>query len=132
MHVSIDQKLPIMVSGNEILNVPQSLGKSYNTMCHGSKFELKQFSKYSINVIPKNAGKSAIIIEISPLIRAKCSQKAELTELTSFLIIIFMIAWKKAQEKAEELEQYWCLMMILIFYRIWLTIFWEIARMKTI
>ena len=37
---------------NIVLNVPQSLGKSYNTMYHGSKSELaKQFSKYSINEI---------------------------------------------------------------------------------
>ena len=44
-----------IVLGNEILNVPQTLVKSYNTMYHGSKSELtKQFSKYSINEIPKN------------------------------------------------------------------------------
>ena len=41
------------VSGNEILNVPQSLRKSFNTMYHGSISELtKRFSKYSINEIP--------------------------------------------------------------------------------
>ena len=43
-----------IVFGNEILNVLQSLGKSYNTMYHGSKFELtERISKYSINEIPK-------------------------------------------------------------------------------
>ena len=56
-----------IVLGNEILNVPQTLVKSYNTMYHGSKSELtKQFSKYSINEIPKNAEKSAVIMRCLP------------------------------------------------------------------
>ena len=78
------------VFGNEILNVLQSLGKSYNTMYHGSKFELtERISKYSINEIPKNAEKSAIIIEMSPLIRAKCSQKAGMTCFSDLAIVLY-------------------------------------------
>ena len=79
-----------IVFGNEIWNVPQSLGKSYNTMYHGSKSELtKRFSKYSINEIPKNAEKSDIIIEISPLICAKCSQKAGMACFSDLAIILY-------------------------------------------
>ena len=49
-------------------------------MYHGSKSELtKRFSKYSINKIPKNLEKSVVIIEMSPLVRAKCSQKTGMT-----------------------------------------------------
>ena len=79
-----------IVFGNEILNSLQSLGKSYNTMYHGSKSELtKRFSKYSINKISKNAEKSAIIIEMFPLIRAKCSQKARITCASDLTIILY-------------------------------------------
>ena len=79
-----------IVFGNEILNSLQSLGKSYNTMYHGSKSELtKRFSKYSINKISKNAEKSAIIIEMFPLIRAKCSQKARITCVSDLTIILY-------------------------------------------
>ena len=128
MHVSIDQKLPKIVLGNEILNVPQTLVKSYTTMYYDSKSELtKQFSKYSINEIPKNAEKSAVIIEMSPLIRAKCSQKAGMTCLSDLAIVLYykiMIlgfdynridivfdrhfgdSLKEGQEKAETLGQY--------------------------
>ena len=73
--------------GNEILNVPQSLGESYNTIFHGSKSELTQrFSKYSINGIPKNAEKSAIM---SPLICAKCSKKAGMTCFPDLAIVLY-------------------------------------------
>ena len=79
-----------IVLGNEILNVPQTLVKSYNTMHHGSKSELtKQFSKYSINEIPKNAEKSAVIIEMSPLIHAKCSQKASMNCFSDLAIVLY-------------------------------------------
>ena len=79
-----------IVFGNEILNAPQSLDKSYNTMYHGWKSELtKRFSKYSINEIPKNAEKSAIIIEMSPLIHAKCSHKAGMTCFSDLAIILY-------------------------------------------
>ena len=79
-----------IVLGNEILNVPQTLVKSYTTMYYDSKSELtKQFSKYSINEIPKNAEKSAVIIEMSPLIRAKCSQKAGMTCLSDLAIVLY-------------------------------------------
>ena len=91
---------------------------------------------------------------MSPLIRAKCSHKAGMSCFSDlaiilyyeimrlgfdynrigiiFFIVLLIIAWKKAQEKAEALWQYWCLMMILIFHTIWSTIFLEIARIKTI
>ena len=117
-----------IVLGNEILNVPQTLVKSYTTMYYDSKSELtKQFSKYSINEIPKNAEKSAVIIEMSPLIRAKCSQKAGMTCLSDLAIVLYykiMIlgfdynridivfdrhfgdSLKEGQEKAETLGQY--------------------------
>ena len=79
-----------IVLGNEILNAPQSLDKNYNTMYHGWKSEsAKRFSKYSINEIPKNAEKSAIIIEMSPLIRAKCSHKAGMTCFSDLAIILY-------------------------------------------
>ena len=79
-----------IVFGNETLNDPQSLGKRYNTMYHGSKSELrKRFFKYSINKIPKNAEKSAIIIEMSPLIRANCSQKAGMTCFSDLAIVLY-------------------------------------------
>ena len=79
-----------IVLGNEILNVPQTLVKSYNTMHHGSKSELtKLFSKYSINEIPKNAEKSAVIIEMSPLIHAKCSQKASMNCFSDLAIVLY-------------------------------------------
>ena len=42
-----------------------------------------------------------------------------------------MIAWKKAEEKAEALEKY-LFLMILILHSIWLAILLEIARIKTI
>ena len=90
MHVSIDQKFAKIVFGNEILNSLQSLGKSYNTMYHGSKSELtKRFSKYSIYEIPKNAEKSAIIIEMFPLICAKNSQKVRMTCVSGLSIILY-------------------------------------------
>ena len=59
-------------------------------MYHGSKSELtKRFSKYSINEIPRNAEKSAIIIETSLLIRAKCSQKAGVTCFSDLAIVLY-------------------------------------------
>ena len=128
MHVSIDQKLPKIVLGNEILNVPQTLVKSYTTMYYDSKSELtKQFSKYSIHEILKNAEKSAVIIEMSPLIRAKYSQKAGMTCFSDLAIVLyykiiilgfdynridivfaryFGNSLKEGQEKAETLGQY--------------------------
>ena len=79
-----------IVFGNEILNVPQSLGKTYITVYHGSKSELtKQFSKYSMNEIKKNGEKFGIIIEISPLIRAKCSQKTGVTCFSDLAIVLY-------------------------------------------
>ena len=79
-----------IVFGNEILNSLQSLGKSYNAMYHGSKSELtKRFSKYSIYEIPKNAEKSAIIIEMFPLICAKYSQKVRMTCVSDLTIILY-------------------------------------------
>ena len=129
-----------IIFGNERLNVPQSLGKSYNTMYHGSKYELtKEFSKYSINKVIKNAEKSAIIIEMSPLIRAKCSQKADmscfsdLANILSYKIMrlgfdysridivfdrYFDDSLKEGPKKAEALGHYRCLIIILIFHRI--------------
>ena len=129
-----------IIFGNERLNVPQSLGKSYNTMYHGSKYELtKEFSKYSINKVIKNAEKSAIIIEMSPLIRAKCSQKADmacfsdLANILSYKIMrlgfdysridivfdrYFGDSLKEGPKKAETLGHYRCLIIILIFHRI--------------
>ena len=106
------------------------MGKSYNTINHDLKSELtKRFSKYSINEIPKNAEKSAIILRCLPWSRAKCSQKAGMTcffdlaillyyEIMRlgfdynridivYLFVILMIAWKKAQEKVEALGQCW-------------------------
>ena len=77
-----------IVFWNEILNVPQSWSKSYNTMYHGSKSELtKRYSKYSVNEIPKNAEKYAIIIEMSTLIRAKCSQNAGMICFSDLAIV---------------------------------------------
>ena len=59
-------------------------------MYHGSKSELtKRFSKYSINEIPKHAEKSAIIIEMSPLICAKCFQKAGMTCFSELAIVLY-------------------------------------------
>ena len=59
-------------------------------MYHGLKSELtKRFSKYSINKIPKNAEKSAMIVEISPLIRAKCSQKTAMTSFSDLVIVLY-------------------------------------------
>ena len=79
-----------IVFGNEILNVPKSLGKIYNAMYHGQKSELtKRFSKYSVNEIPKDAEKSAITIEMSPLIRAKCSQKAGMICFLDLAIVLY-------------------------------------------
>ena len=117
-----------IVLGNEILNVPQTLVKSYTTMYYDSKSELtKQFSKYSIHEIPKNAEKSAVIIEMSPLIRAKCSQKAGMTCFSDLAIVLyykiiilgfdynridivfdryFGNSLKEGQKKAETLRQY--------------------------
>ena len=58
-------------------------------MYHGSKSELtKRFSKYCINEIPKNTEKFDIIIEISPLICAKCSQKAGISCFSDLAIIL--------------------------------------------
>ena len=59
-------------------------------MYHGSKSELtKRFSKYSMNKIPRNAEKSAIIIKTSLLIRAKCSQKAGMTCFSDLAIVLY-------------------------------------------
>ena len=59
-------------------------------MYHGSKSKLtKRFSKYSINEIPKNAEKFAIIIEMSPLIRAKCYQKAGMTCFSDLATVLY-------------------------------------------
>ena len=88
MHVSIDQKLPKIVLGNEILNVPQTLVKSYNTMYHGSKSELtKQFPNIQSTKFQKM--KSAVIIEMAPLIHAKCSQKAGMTCFSDLAIVLY-------------------------------------------
>ena len=117
MHVSIDQKLPKIVLGNEILNVPQTLVKSYNTMYHGSKSELtKQFPNIQSTKFQKM--KSAVIIEMAPLIHAKCSQKAGMTCFSDYKMIIlgfdynridivfdryFSDSLKEGQEKAKTL-----------------------------
>ena len=50
----------------------------------------RRFSKYSINKISKNVEKSsAIITEMSPLIRAKCSQKAGMTCCSDLAILLY-------------------------------------------
>ena len=116
MHVSIDQKLPKIVLGNEILNVPQTLVKSYNTMYHGSKSELtKQFPNIQSTKFQKM--KSAVIIEMAPLIHAKCSQKAGMTCFSDYKIMILGFDYNRIDivfdryfgdslEKAETLGQY--------------------------
>ena len=59
-------------------------------MYHGSKSELtKRFSKYSINEIPKNTEESTIIIEVSPLICVKCSQKVGMTCFSDLAIVLY-------------------------------------------
>ena len=58
-------------------------------MYRGSKSELtKRFSKYSFKEIQKNAKESAIMIEKSLLIRAKCSQKAGMTCFFDLAIVL--------------------------------------------
>ena len=83
-------EMATMFFKNEILNVPQSLSTNSETMYHGSKSDIaKRFSEHSIKGIPKSLEKSAIIIEMSPLIRAKCSSTASMTCFCDLAVVLY-------------------------------------------
>ena len=73
------------IFSNEIMNVPQSLCKDTESMFHGAKSETtKRLTDAVVDSIPKGVGKSAIIIETSPLIRAK-SPSREISYFSDFV-----------------------------------------------
>ena len=58
----------------EILGIPQSLASDSISMYHGKKSDItKRLSTFSVLRLPNKDGKSALVIEMSPVIRAKCT-----------------------------------------------------------
>ena len=77
------------IFSNEIMNVPQSLCKDTESMFHGAKSETtKRLTDAVVDSIPKGVGKSAIIIEMSPLIRAK-SLSRDIVYFSDFATMIY-------------------------------------------
>ena len=58
----------------EILDVAHSLAKTSITAYHGKKSDItKRLSPFSFQYLPNSESNSAIILEMSPMIRAKCA-----------------------------------------------------------
>ena len=71
---------------NEIMNIPQSLTPDGVSLYHGTKADIAKRFESEEN-IPEKEGKSAIILEMSPIIRAKaCSSGIEC--FSDFAVII--------------------------------------------
>ena len=58
----------------EIVNAAQSLASTSNTAYHGKKSNImKRLPTFSLPYLPNKESNAAIIIEMSPVIRAKCA-----------------------------------------------------------
>ena len=78
------------IFGNEVFNVPQSLCTDVKTMYHGTKSDIvKRFTDSSIEEIPNCSENSVIIIEMSPLIRAKCSNSKDMTCFSDLAVVLY-------------------------------------------
>ena len=81
------------VFSNEIMDVPQSLAKTSVSEFHGKKSEItKRFIESSLSCLPiaANPMKTAIIVEMSPIIRAKClSLSSSLSTMSDLAVLLY-------------------------------------------
>ena len=78
------------IFNHEILNIPQSLCTHNISMYHGTKSDiLKKSSSHSNSQVPLYASNSAIIIEMAPLIQAKCSNLCDISCFSDLATLLF-------------------------------------------
>ena len=78
------------IFNHEILNIPQSLCTNNISMYHGTKSDiLKKFSSHCNSQVPLYASNSAIIIEMAPVIRAKCSNLGDISCFSDLATLLF-------------------------------------------
>ena len=74
------------IFNHEILNIPQSLCTNNISMYHGAKSDiLKKFSRNCNSQVPLYA----IIIEMTPVIRAKCSNFGDISCFSDLATLLF-------------------------------------------
>ena len=92
MHSACDH-LPTLAKdffAKEVFGVPQTLNVNAESMYHGSKSDiLKIFAPYSIDSLPASESDSAIIIEMSPIIRGKCCTCRDIVCFSDFAVLIY-------------------------------------------
>ena len=75
---------------HEIFDVPQSLSTNSVSMYHGAKSDItKRLSSFCDSRIPTRECKSAVIIEMSPLIIAKCFSLTNTTCFSDFAVLLY-------------------------------------------
>ena len=91
--------------GHVINNIPQTLckdGKNGIELCHGSKAEIsKRFNSPTSMMLPHDQeGKSVILVEMAPLIRAKtfATHTGSLTNFGEFAVLIYYEVMKHASK----------------------------------
>ena len=78
------------IFNHEILNIPQSLFTNNISMYHGTMSDiLKKSSSHFNSQVPLYASNSAIIIEMAPLIRAKCSNLGDISCFSDLATLLF-------------------------------------------
>ena len=82
---------------HEILNVPQSLSTDGVSLYHGSKSDIaKRLQTYSQETIPGRECNSAIVIEMSPIIRAKAFSSSGAECFSDFAVLLYYEVMKLA------------------------------------
>ena len=86
---------------HEILDIPQSLcvdGTNGIEMYHGSKADIVKRFRTSVMLPQDLNGKSSIVIEMSPLIRAKAfaTHSGSLTNFGEFSVLVYYEVMKLA------------------------------------
>ena len=76
---------------DEILDVAHSLAKTSITAYHGQKSDItKRLSPFSFQYLPNSESNSAIILEMSPMIRAKCASiSSDVCCFSDLAVVIF-------------------------------------------
>ena len=86
-----------MLFDQEILNVPQCLSTDGVSMFHGSKSDIaKRLTTYSYLSISSRVCDSAMIIEMSPIIRAKAFSSSGAACFSDFAVILYYEVMKLA------------------------------------
>ena len=75
----------------EILDVAPSLAKTSITAYHGKKSDItKRLSPFSFQYLPNSESNSAIILEMSPMIRVKCASiSSDVCCFSDLAVVIF-------------------------------------------